>query len=307
MCSPILLTAFCRPQLTIDSAKSILTRFPNRTLYISQDGKIPGFFEQAHEETRKALIQLALEFPDLELNLREKNQGLTQHLEDTSEKILKKHNNLIFLEEDMQISDEGVEFLSGIESDSEMGHRCAYSSTSHPQSGNNSDFRLSFFPEQWGISINRETFEAFKYEKSRKSVGRDSVRRIILSSGYGKLEGEILTDFWTQLFRQELMSPHGWDATLQLALWKNQVPSRVALGNHVSDLGGGIGAITSRTERGADFASKDYSHNSATMTFCIACEKLDSKRRSFSSMSQIRSRLRIRSRFQNYLQMKRFS
>jgi hypothetical protein len=301
----VLITAFCRPELTVNSTVSILERFPGYPVIVSQDGKIPGFFEEGHSETRAELIKIANIFPSLELNLRDKNKGLTAHLLQILGKLFKYNKGVIFLEEDMFIDGLGLNYLSEIGSDDGLSHRTAFSSTKHPTSLNPLDFRLSFFPEQWGVAINSEMFEAFKAEAYNKTVERKVVRDIVLHSGYGRLKAELLADFWTQLFRQEVSAPHGWDATLQLALWRNKVPSKVSLRNFISDLGGGLGAITRRNSKsGRD--PETLGHNAIAYSLCIPCEKMDASRRQFSGLSQIRSRLRIRNRIQVYLDSRKF-
>ena len=82
MSVPILVTAFCRPALTVKAISAIVELKPNSEVVVSQDGKIPGFYENEHEITRRALLELARKYPQVRLNLRDINLGFTQHLID---------------------------------------------------------------------------------------------------------------------------------------------------------------------------------------------------------------------------------
>ena len=300
MALPIVMTAYCRPELTRNSIISLVERFPEINLIVSQDGKIPGFYEEDHAKTRLMLMAMEKEYPQIKVNLRSRNIGLTGHLKEVFKETLQSHSSLIFLEEDMWIDTNGLEFLNGVKFDQALSHRSAYSTTNHPLSSKLLEYRLSNFPEQWGVAINYECFEAFRDEISRRSVERNLVRKVIRNSGYSRVRAEILSDFWTQLLRQEIESPHGWDSTLQLALWRNNSPSRVAIRSFVRDLGGGEGSITKRTQFPTKRRVKPKTHNTSLEKPCLACEEQDAFRRRFSSTNQIRNRLRIRSRFMHY-------
>jgi hypothetical protein len=302
---PILVTAFCRPALTVKAISAIVELKPNSEVVVSQDGKIPGFYENEHEITRRALIELARKYPQVRLNLRDINLGFTQHLIDVLQEILKSYNSAIFLEEDMQICGKGLTFLESIENDLGVSHRSAYSTTGHPNNNDPMAFRLSYFPEQWGISINTATFERFVEEYAKKQIDRRTVRTVVGEARFGKLKSEFLVDFWTGLLRQEINSPHGWDALLQWTLWKNQSPSKVSIESHVIDLGGGVGAITSRAKVESLPQIVKLKHSNAT-GLCIYCEQQDVGRRGFSAVSQLRARAQVRTNVKTFLEMRRY-
>ena len=306
MSVPILVTAFCRPELTIQALTSLIALRPKSEIIVSQDGKIPGFYEIAHVNTRNALLQFAKKHPQIRLNLRDVNQGLTQHLFDVFESLFQSHSCVIFLEEDMRICETGVTFLEASEQDLGISHRTAFSTTGHPQGLNSVGYRLSYFPEQWGISINYNTFQAFKEEYRKKQIDRSSVRRVIKQVKFGKVKGEFLTDFWTDLLRKEINSPHGWDAMLQWTLWKNLAPSRVSFENHVIDLGGQAGAITTRENVESALSYSKLKHSESSEVFCLNCEQQDAARRKFSSLSQLRSRTQIRTRMKALNEMRTY-
>lgn len=306
MTVPILLTAFCRAELTRNSIISLLERFPEVTLIVSQDGRIPGFFEEDHELTREMLKSISSEYPQLRVNLRRKNVGLTGHLIEMFDEIFQTHSNVIFLEEDMWLDSHGLAFLTEVKNDSGLSHRTAFSTTKHPSTSNPLDYRLSYFPEQWGVAINQETYGAFKDEVNRRTVERSLVRKVIRNSGYSSFRAEVLSDFWTQLLRQEIDSPHAWDATLQLALWRHSSPSRVSMKSFVKDLGGGEGSITKRFDFPHKGKLHSDMHNLQIHATCTTCEKLDASRRGYSPLSQIRNRIRIRSRFQQFISLRKY-
>jgi len=306
MTVPIVMTAFCRPNLTRNSISSLLERFPETNLIVSQDGKVPGFYEEDHETTRQVLKLLARQYPQIKINLRDRNSGLTRHLVEVFLETFKTYSNIIYVEEDMELENDGFKFLTQIKKDNGFSHRSVYSTTNHPATLNFLDYRLSFFPEQWGIAINKEVFEAFKEENQRNSVERSLVKSIILRSGYSRIQTEFLSDFWTQLLRQEVSAPHGWDATLQLALWRSESPSKVSLKSFIKDLGGGEGSITKRSPQTDKVKIASGRHNPASYETCLFCEKQDALRRGFSPISQIRSRIRIRNRISRYLALKKY-
>lgn len=305
MSVPILVTAFCRPALTIKAISVIKELKPDSEIVVSQDGKIPGFYENEHDITRRALIELAKKYPQVRLNLRDINLGFTQHLIDVFQNIFKSHNSAIFLEEDMQICGKGLTFLESIENDLGVSHRSAYSTTGHPQNNDPMAFRLSYFPEQWGISINTATFERFVEENAKKQIDRRTVRNVVGEARFGKLKSEFLVDFWTDLLRQEINSPHGWDALLQWTLWKSQSPSKVSLESHIIDLGGGAGAITSRAKVESLSQVTNLTH-SKTTGLCVYCEQQDAARRRFSAFSQLRARTQLRTRVKTFLELQKF-
>ncbi len=294
MKTPVVVSAFCRPDLTRDAVLSLLTFDSDIEVTVSQDGKIPGFYEREHYETREVILELQRLYPQISINLRDQNQGLTQHLIQIFERVLQNHDKLIFLEEDMRITAPGLIHLKTFEEMSAPGHNCAFSTSLHPTNSNELDYRLTFFPEQWGIGINSATFSIFKEVVNSPIVHRDIVRQIIKSTKHKRIQIEFLTDYWVQLFKSEISSAHGWDAALQYALWKYQVPSKVSLKTFIRDLGGGVGALTSRLN--SNFSDDISNHEIRARDFCYTCERLDYRRRNFSVMSQVRSRLRIRSR-----------
>jgi hypothetical protein len=307
MSVPILVTAFCRPQLTIKAVSALLDLRPNSEIIVSQDGKIPGFFENEHEITRIALMEMERNHPQIKVNLRDINLGLTQHLVDVFHRIFESNTSVIFLEEDMQISGAGLTYLELIEKDFDGSHRTAYSTTNHPQTAYQMDFRLSYFPEQWGISINANTYEGFVEEFKRKQIDRSIVRTVVKQAGFGKFKSEFLTDFWTNLLRQEVNAPHGWDALLQWTLWKNHSPSKVSLENQIVDLGGFEGAISARTSK-LDTVKKSSKviHSETSESICIFCEQQDAARRGFSAISQLRARTQIRTRIRTLIEMRKY-
>lgn len=302
---PILITAFCRPELTIQAVSSLTMLRPNSEIIVSQDGRIPGFYEEGHEITRRSLLKLAKNCPQVSLNLRDVNRGLTHHLIDVFRKLFDSHPAVIFLEEDMQICHTGLTFLEAIEGDFGMSHRTAYSTTTHPLGMKPLEYRVSYFPEQWGISINSKVYEKFVEEFKVKNIDRQTVRKIIQQSEFRRIKSECLADFWTELLRQEIKAPHGWDALLQWTLWKNKIPSKVSLESHVIDLGGDVGAITSRLKLETPQSSK-LPHSKSKESFCIACEQQDAARRGFSTLSQLRARTHIRTRIKRLIETQKY-
>ena len=97
MALPIVMTAYCRPELTRNSIISLVERFPEINLIVSQDGKIPGFYEEDHAKTRLMLMAMEKEYPQIKVNLRSRNIGLTGNLKEVLKETFDAHPVMKFL------------------------------------------------------------------------------------------------------------------------------------------------------------------------------------------------------------------
>lgn len=99
---PVLLLGFNRPEKTRERAQEILQCDPSM-LYISIDGPR----NQGEEVTRKEIVKQLREFKsnhNVMTIYREKNLGLEKHLPQAINEILKQHNGVIIIEDDVQCS-----------------------------------------------------------------------------------------------------------------------------------------------------------------------------------------------------------
>lgn len=306
---PIVISAFCRPEMTIDCILRILRVFPDREIYVSQDGAIQSYFFDSHAMLRSQLRNLLKANPRLNLFLWDVNSGITNHFIRAFSRVFENHRELIFIEEDMVLDQSAASFLDRICKDVGPSHRTAYVTSEHPELSPVFEYRETFFPEQWGISINNEFFNLVREQLDFRIVERNRVRQIFDSLQLGPLLREAATDFWVQLLKAEINSPHGWDATMQYTLWREQFRSKVSLVNSIIDIGGDLssGAVTARSTIELDLIqSHKFKELPKFFQVCEHCERLDMKRRNINVVSQLRKRSQVRTRIMNAIQSFRY-
>jgi hypothetical protein len=296
MNTPILISSFCRPNLTLDALRNALSLNGVPKIYVSHDGPIRGFYENEHEQTREMLLVESRKYSNVELILRETNRGITNHLIDSMELVLEKYPAVVFLEEDMELSQSGYDFLSAVTIGSTPEERIAYYSTGHKPSAS---IRSTRFPEQWGISLNASLFQEFKLVSSLNSVNWEVISKSIKSMEVGFLQKIATMIYWHRLFTQELNQPHGWDACLQYATWKSGAKVLVISENAIKD------TVTTRNDPGGftnhvsgGFKPKEHSFEPEreNESLCSKCEELDILRREITLNREIKAVLKIRSR-----------
>ncbi len=300
---PILLLAFCRPNLTVKAIENALSLSKSPKLFVSQDGPIRGFYEEEYRETRRKIILMQQNNPEIELIIRETNQGITSHITESLGRVLTKYPATVMLEEDMVLSSEGYEFLNNVNLDKEPELRVAYNSTGH-MSINNAP-RITRFPEQWGISMNRSMFEYF-YETVKKSnVEWKTVSKVMQDLEIPRVRKIASAIYWFRLFRSEMSQPHGWDASLQYAAWRSNALVLVAPKNEVIDVAidGDPGGFTKRNPSLIIDNSHDHLAESGDSRYCQTCELLDVNKRKITLFRVLREFFQVRSRVMRVLQI----
>lgn len=297
MSLPILITAFCRPQLTRQAIVNALSLEGPHTIFVSHDGAIRGFFEAEHRSTRELLISEFGQNPRVKLLLRDKNQGISNHIVQSMGIILESFQALIFLEEDMELSQEGYSFLSQITLDSVPQERIAYSSTGHLAKLGAS--RHSRFPEQWGISLNQRMYKEFSEVLQQRKIRHSVIFKTLRNMELRLTQKLAAYLYWSRLFKQELNQPHGWDAALQYAAW--QVNATISISNvcHILDTASCTsegGGFTKHQVRKLDQVVHFHKPEKNFPDICSRCELIDFQRRQITLLRELRSALQIRSR-----------
>lgn len=268
-----------------------------------------SYFFENHRRLRTQLISLSKAHPRVNLFLWDVNRGITNHLIRAFSRVFENHKEVIFIEEDVVLDQKSASFLDQIHRDIGPSHRTAYVTSEHSELSLVFEYRETFFPEQWGISINRDFFDLMREQHELGIVERKRVREIFDSLQLRPFLREAATDFWVQLFKVEINSPHGWDATMQYALWFQQFRSKVSLINSIIDIGGDLssGAVTLRSGKKSDLSeSHKFRELPNFNQVCELCERLDLKRRNVNVVSQLRSRSQVRTRIMNALQSLRY-
>lgn len=298
--TPILLTSFCRPNMTREAILRTLNSGYEGLLYVSHDGPIRGFFDVEHRATRDIITKLKNEYPQIQVIYRDSNRGITRHIIDSMTKVLENHDSLIFLEEDMVISKCGLEFLAGVSKTSQPEHRVAFTRRRHTQSPNL--MRSTRFPEQWGISINKPMFELFRSNFESANVEWKIVWGIMKGFEVSLLQRFSSALYWHRLMKSQISGPHGWDALLQYTCWKSGRLSLVSHDCFVTDLGG-IGEPGGYSKRAPNRTEQSVAHlflgEKYNTQICQLCEIEDFQNRNITLRETLRSIFRIRTRLSN--------
>jgi len=298
--TPILLTSFCRPNMTREAILRALNSGYEGLLYVSHDGPIRGFFDVEHRATRDIITKLKIKYPQIQVIYRDSNHGITKHIIDSMKKVLEDHDSLIFLEEDMVISKSGLDFLAEVSKSPQPEHRVAFTRRRHTQSPNLT--RSTRFPEQWGISINKQMFELLRSNFQSADVDWKIVWRIMRGFGVSPLQRFSSALYWHRLMKSQISSPHGWDALLQYTCWKAGRLSLVSNDCFVTDLGG-KGEPGGYSKRALTGMEQSVAHvflgEKCNTQVCHLCEIEDFQNRNINLRETLRSILRVRTRLSN--------
>ena len=301
---PILLTTFCRPKLTYEAINRILNSGYQGELFVSHDGPIRGFYDKEYKATREVILELNDKFPLIRVILREKNNGITQHIVESMSEVLESYNALIFLEEDMQISLDGLQFLSQVSISNKPEHRVAFTKRIHLDSYKVA--RRTRFPEQWGIAINKLMFDSYLGNYENRNVSWNLIWNIMGGETFSLAQRLASTLYWYRLMKSQINSPHGWDALLQLTCWKSGQLSLVSPSNCITDLGGSgeAGGYSKRLE-GSELRGKPHLFRSerGNKEICKLCEMEEYRSRDINIFGSLRSIFRIRTRFINGIKL----
>jgi hypothetical protein len=242
MSNAIILLSYRRPELTEQALRGLMKTNPGYPILVSIDG-LRSDADPQEREWRAATIRIAEKIAEqsgfVDVKIRDKNEGLTRHVSAAIEQQLEQAENLILLEEDMEIGPQGLDFLrANVEEGKEARIAAAYTSYNHLQEITD-DPRLTFFPQQWGISLNRKFFELFMQVLYLKEIEPSQISSSVkrsLASESGRTSHHV-SNYWSNLFTSALRHPSHTDALLQATAMMAGIPYRTSWISLVNDLG----------------------------------------------------------------------
>ena len=271
----VALTSYRRPELTRASLSS-LTEWSNLgRVIVSIDGLRPSAPEE-EREWRKDVIKVCEEFassdPRVLIRVRDSNEGLTEHVIDLLHSAFEYGESALLLEEDVAVTVSGLDFLaSNVEKDDFPQASSAFTRAVHKNFPNELP-RKTFFPELWGMSLNRGFFDSFERLWITKDLTHAEVLRAIQISlpALSSRRREIAADWWLRLLRFGLNHHTHQDAVFAATAMKLERPFLAPWETFVSDAAfGDDRSLHPRTERDR-FVFEHYAVPSAG--YCLKCE-----------------------------------
>lgn len=236
----VVIIAYSRASMTIERCSEVLGWSNLNRLIISIDGPRKAAPESElawREETIRKSKELAQHNSNLEVTVHDTNSGLTSHVIRALTEGFKDSNTVILLEEDTSISQPGLDFLASTPEGAQPAVSAAYARTSHTRMDR--DIREAFFPEQWGLAMNRGFFDEFLDVCAEKSVEAHLVEvhiNKLLGSKFPILSRRA-SDYWSRLFRSALLQPNHTDAIFLYTAIRNGLTYRVPWVSLAKDVG----------------------------------------------------------------------
>jgi len=210
----VVLLAYRRPEMMLRRCQEVIAWPGLGQLIVSID----GVSRQASDDEklwRSESLKLAKEFamsnPGVAVLDHPKNSGLTDHVVRALTAGFENSNAVILLEEDVSITFQGLDFLAQTVDQGTPSASTAYSRATHPVKCGS---RKTFFPEQWGVGMNRSFFEAFgrvlKYGKVDSVVVEAHLKKA-LGKGFPSLRRRAIK-YWTTLLQSALQVENHTDA-----------------------------------------------------------------------------------------------
>ena len=272
----VVLLSYRRPELTLAAIERVLSWPSLDSLVISVDGireKAPASEHVWWTETRSIAEQYSRQSDKISLNLRSENSGLTNHVVQVLGKAFTTHENVILLEEDVEIDSKGLDFLSSalVEANRPQG-ASAFTRSVHLGSLP-AGVRHTFFPELWGMSINREFFQHFEQLWNLKRLNRKKIKHSMRESfpnlRDSRLEAHV--DWWMTMFESALAHHTHQDALF--AATALELGSPWIAGWESMSRDGAWGDERSLHPRGLG-DDRTFRHQSvSTNSFCAECER----------------------------------
>lgn len=212
----VIVLAYQRPSLMIDRCTEVIEWPSLNRLIISIDGPRENATIQELAWRDECIVEArrfaAIYRCKVSVCILNENLGLTSHVLEALNNSFADSESTILLEEDTSLEHSGLNFLAGLGRTFEPAVRAGYTRAFHK--GVNQVERVSFFPEQWGLSMNRSFFEAFRRVCREESVEEPLVEahiRRLLGPSKRVLIGRA-TRYWSRLFRDAFQNPNHTDA-----------------------------------------------------------------------------------------------
>lgn len=267
------LFSYCRPNLTQAAIERILKWNSSATILLSID----GLRAQASDEefvlwkrTRRIGIEFSEKFRNVKLFLWEENKGLTNHAKRIFSIAVEISELVISLEEDLDITNEGFEFLTCSPQGRNIA-RSAYTSTNH-FSYVNTKLMQTFFPQQWATAYTDKILVEFLSFNYTSKVKR-SVIWMATQNVRGLLRRILLTEHWYEHIKNCLAHPSYGDALVQYCVWKMNLSFVIPTQSFVTDIAhiesGGLNPRANTQIATNHFLSPGQND----LIFCEECER----------------------------------
>lgn len=238
----VVLFSYMRPELT-ERAILNLEKWKNiNRLIVSIDGlRVTATPEEKmwRMQTIEVSRKLATQFENIEVIVWDLNKGLTDHAIRAFNRALNHSNNVISIEEDVEISEEGLDFLN-IHSLSEVVPQIASSFSKYSHFSQVSEYKVTVFPEQWGTSFNKLLYQEFLSVVSGKPIRREKIKEV-MDEVFGPNSRLSLkaTKYWYGLYRAAQNDLNHGDALMSYAAISSGIKYRVpweSLSTDIADL-----------------------------------------------------------------------
>lgn len=235
----LIILAYRRPEMTAEAVQRATSFDPSLKIFVSIDGLRSGADSQEKYWRSETLlsVQSFETTANVEiLNWRE-NLGLVDHSMRAQELAFRSCSRVIILEEDMVLSQEGYQFLVENTSTGALPSiSCAYTKFNHSDSQRL--WRLTFFPNLWGVAINKAFFGALKDTLRSRRVEPAVVPPAFGTLGrLSKRLQERGVRYWETLFWKAIESDYHMDAIMMYTAMRVKVPWRVPPVSYLTDIG----------------------------------------------------------------------
>jgi hypothetical protein len=216
----VLILGFNRPELL----KKRITQLSSTTiehLYISIDGGPDS--HTTNMEKVKQLARLKFNKQALHIFHNEKKMGLVLHITSAISKVLKRHNYVIVIEDDVILADNFIENMtSGLNFQKKCGQLGIVSGGSPIYSNKfNNKWRTIYTPSAWGWACSAKTWSGYKYD-----LGDTEINKHISESETWRHLNKTEKIFWLGKFNKIKKNPlYTWEYQLIFHLFKNNYAS----------------------------------------------------------------------------------
>lgn len=213
----VVLFSYMRPELTQEAIKNLLNWQNLSRLIVSIDGLRESADENEkiwRTQTIEVSKLLALQFKKIEVIVWEENKGLTNHAIRAFNLAFENSDNVISTEEDIEISMGGLDFLDFHTSSKKTPQiASSFSKFTHPEE--TEGYKVTSFPEQWGIALNKAFYARFLLIAGGESVKEASLKEL-MDETFGKDSKNSIraTRFWLNLYKSAQIDVNHPDALL---------------------------------------------------------------------------------------------
>ncbi len=236
----VILWSYRRPEMTMNAIKRLLD-WPNlQKLLVSIDGPRVNASSQElawrKETIAKARI-MAESNSRVDVKAWDINEGSTAHGYRTISREFELVDSVISIEEDNQITNEGLDFLTQqVYRSPKPLIASAYSRFWHNDLVQG--IRYTNFPEQWGISMNSTQFGFYQKVIQERKVRLKKIRHLFQETYYqDSIYCELLSQFWFHHYNNMVMHPDYGDGLISYSAVEAGIRYMAPWRSYVSDLG----------------------------------------------------------------------